>query len=133
MQDFKIRGSKDQFYIPNINFIVDSGNLEISGESYLEDTVKFYDPIIAWLKEYLEDTSRKIEFKLKLTYFNTSSAKFLIYMLKQLKDFEDRGGDLTIVWYHLITDEDMVEEIEDFVNETGLDIILYPVKSIEEL
>ena len=42
MENFQIEGEN---YIPSVNFNADSGVLEISGESYHEYTIEFYQPI----------------------------------------------------------------------------------------
>lgn len=127
MTDLKIEGSKGTFFIPSVSLEAETGKCEISGESYLEDTMKFYGPLIKWFEAYAETKpSGQIELKMKLHYFNTSSSRALSLMLQTLKTFEQNGGDVTVVWYHRPDDDDMVEEIEDFIEETGLDVILFP-------
>ena len=49
MENLNIRGERSEFFTPNVILDADTGNCEISGESYLEYTGEFYDQIISWL------------------------------------------------------------------------------------
>ncbi len=128
MEDLLIEGSKSVYFVPTVKFEAATGNCEIYGESYLEDTSEFYTPVFRWVKEYFKYKSTgSLELKIKLSYFNTSSSRALSVLLQILKEYDDQGKDVSVVWYYKSNDDDMVEEIEDFMDETGLDIITYPV------
>ena len=72
MENFQIEGEN---YIPTVNFNPESGILEISGESYHEYTIEFFQPIFEWLNQYLEQEGKTIVFNFRMTYFNTSSSR----------------------------------------------------------
>jgi hypothetical protein len=128
MDNLIVEGQKGTFYVPNINLDFSTGVCEISGESYLEDTQKFYNPIFEWFRNYFEENPNgSIELKIKLTYFNTSSSRCLSQLFGMLSDFEKKGADIAIVWYHFPDDEDMIEEIEDFMEEVGIEILMLPL------
>ena len=65
MENIDIKGFKDDFFIPTVNFNAETGVCEIAGESYLEETVEFYAPLIKWLEEYIS-TTKKIKLHLIL-------------------------------------------------------------------
>ncbi|WP_020526783.1 DUF1987 domain-containing protein [Flexithrix dorotheae] len=123
LENLSIEGEKGTFFTPHVNFNAETGVCVLEGESYLEDTWEFYEKLLNWLKSYAK-TEKPIVFELKLTYFNTSSSKGILDLLKFLKSVEEEGKDVTVNWYHPEDDEDNIEEAEDFREDTGLDIQL---------
>jgi len=124
MDNITLKSSPDTPYFPEVNFDADTGVCEISGESYMEETYKFYLPLVNWIKEYIKNTNNKIELVIKLIYLNTSSTKCILDMLEVLKEYQDKGGDVKVIWYYDIEDPDMVNEVEDFEVESGIKIEL---------
>ena len=124
MENITLTSSPTTPYFPEVNFDVDKGTCEISGESYMEETYKFYLPLIDWIKDYTKHIKRTLELNIKLIYLNTSSTKCVLDILEILKDFEDDGGNVKVNWYFDKSDPDMVEEVEDFEAESGMKIEL---------
>ncbi len=122
LTDLEITGEKGTFFVPHIRFEA-SGQCLMEGESYLENTWEFYHHLLEWLKNYTE-TCQPIVFDFKLTYFNTSSSKGILEILQFLKEYEDKGYELTVNWYYPEDDEDILEEAEDFIEDTQLNIHL---------
>ncbi|MCG8410789.1 MAG: DUF1987 domain-containing protein [Bacteroidales bacterium] len=123
MENIVLTTSPETPYFPEVNFDVQSGTCEIKGESYMEETYKFYLPLITWIKEYC-DSNNEIVFNIKLIYLNTSTTKCLLDMLELLKKFEEKGGKVQVNWYYDKSDPDMVDEVEDFEAEAGIKINL---------
>ncbi|MCX7985817.1 MAG: DUF1987 domain-containing protein [Bacteroidales bacterium] len=121
MESLYINNYPDLVYYPLVNFNYYSGVCEIVGESYMEETFKFYEPVIRWLKDYIQE-KKPIEFNLKLTYFNTASSRFILEILDLLKSYQDNGGQVKVNWYYKREDPDMLMEIQGFEAETGLKI-----------
>ena len=84
----------------------------------MEETFKFYEPVIKWLRNYKSE-KRPILLNIKLTYFNTSSSRFILEILDILKKYQDEGGAVEINWYYKTDDPDILTEINDFMDETG--------------
>jgi len=126
MENIHIVGSHDVFFVPSVNFDAETGICELAGESYLEETVEFYTPLIQWLKTYIEEEARPITFNIKLTYFNTSSSRCILDILNILKIYEENGGTVIVNWYFDPDDSDMEEEIEDYMIDSELKITLIP-------
>ena len=129
MENLFIEGHHGTFFIPTIDFNADTGLCEIIGESYLEETSKFYTPIIRWIEEFLRTKDIPLVMNFKLTSFNTSSSKCIVEILSLLKKYQDKGKQITVNWYYDDTLEDAeeeVEEVEDFMAETGIKINLIP-------
>ncbi len=130
MENLEIEGYQDDFYVPTVKFDAETGLCEISGESYLEETVQFYTPILKWIEEFLKTQKKPIIFNFNLTYFNTSSSKRILDILRLLKDYEDKGGIVTANWYYEEGDIDSVDDVEDFMLVSKLDVNLieYPAE-----
>ena len=124
MEDLFIKGTKDVYFKPNVNFNSNSGILEISGESYLEDTRAFYLPLIKWVEQYTKSGIKQVTLNIDLSYYNTSTSKHLLEIFYVLKEFENKGGSVILNWYYCDEDSDVEEEVEDFMLESGLQINL---------
>ncbi|MCG8697566.1 MAG: DUF1987 domain-containing protein [Bacteroidales bacterium] len=122
MENLVIVGERGEYFIPSVSLDASSGKFEISGESYLEDTVKFYEPILNWMKQFTADVKSPIHLDIKLTYFNTSSSRSLLDIFYLLKEYENNGGEVKIDWYIKQFDYEMKEEIEDYMLDTELTI-----------
>jgi hypothetical protein len=125
MENKVIKGSRGVYFIPTVNFDAEIGVCELAGESFLEDTVEFYGPLIQWIKDFLK-LNKPITFNFKLTYFNTSSSRSILDILNLLKNFERQGGQVAVNWHFDERDIDMEEEIEDYMIESELEINMIP-------
>ena len=126
MQNLEIKGSHGDYDIPTVFFNAETGGCELKGESYLEKTAEFYDRLLAWLDDYITKVNQPITFNFKLTYFNTSSSKRILYILLKLKEYADNGGQVTTNWYYDEDDTDMEEDVEDFRIISNLEINAIP-------
>ncbi len=126
MENIYIEGSHTNFFIPTVDFNSETGNCILEGESFLEDTIEFYDPLIQWLEEFTTEVKNPLTFEIKLTYFNTSTSRSILDLLNIIKDYEEDGGEVLINWYYDEDDIDMEEDIEDYMLDTGLEIEMIP-------
>jgi hypothetical protein len=127
MDNIQIKAQKENYYTPQVDFNAQTGVCEISGESYLEDAFVFYKPLKEWIEEFSNKSEKPIHFICKLTYFNTSSSKGVLSILKILKSFEEKGRSIIAQWYYRPNDLDMLEDIEDLIYESKLNIELIPL------
>jgi len=124
MENLIINNNPDLICYPKVNFNI-SGVCEITGESYMEDTYLFYQPVIEWLSEYIKE-NKPVIFNIKLTYFNTSSSRIILEILDLLKSYKDSNGQVVTNWYYKPEDPDMLMEIKGFEGEAGLSINILP-------
>ncbi|MBQ4408955.1 MAG: DUF1987 domain-containing protein [Bacteroidales bacterium] len=127
MEDIHIEGVHEAFFTPTVNFEAATGHCEIAGESYLEETSKFYARLLDWIRKYVATVKGPLNFDFKLSYFNTSSSKCLVDILDLLKKYQNDGGSVSVNWYYDDSEEEL-EEVEDFILETGLDINKIPME-----
>jgi hypothetical protein len=126
MENLEIEGSHKNFFIPTVSFNAKTGICQISGESFLEDTVEFYRPLIDWIDDYIQEINGPIAFIIKLTYFNTSTSRSILDLLNLLRDYEDDDGEVIVNWHYDENDIDMEEDIDDYIIDTGLEINKIP-------
>lgn len=126
MEKLFIEGKKNT---PKV--ILDSSQdiFEISGESRPENAAAFYDQILNWLDSYknelINTTSNKgIELSMKLEYFNSSSAKFIMIIAQKLNEFIGKGIPASINWYFDEDDDGMKETGEDLASLSKIPINL---------
>lgn len=124
MENIVIKEVQDAPYYPAVNFDAEKGICEISGESYMEETFKFYSPLLEWIKKYIKEKNKPLTINFKLTYFNTNSSRLILDILDIIKKNKDEGGKIAVNWHYDPADPDMIDEVEDFEMETGLDINL---------
>ncbi len=110
---------------PEVTFDPESSIFEISGRSIPENSVEFYRPMMEWLDEYAIQPNNVTHFSIKLEYFNTSSRKCLVDILRKLEVIHLNGYEVLVKWYYDEEDEDMKESGEDFK-----DILKVPIKMI---
>jgi hypothetical protein len=126
MENLEIKGESGVYFIPEVNMNASTGKCIIAGESYLEDTDEFYNNIINWLETYTKEVKKPIIFDFRLTYFNTSSSRSILNVLRVLKKYEDNKGSVTVNWFFPEDDESIAEEAEDYMKDTGLKINMFP-------
>lgn len=131
MENLFIQGDSEEFDVPNVSFDAETGICEISGESYLDNTAEFYNRLLGWLDQYIKEVGKPIEFRFKLTYFNTSSSKRILYIMLKLKEFIDRGGEVKTYWHYDKNDIEMEEDIEDLMMIAKLDVEMVPDENIK--
>lgn len=117
MDILKIDGSKQT---PEVNFNPSTGILSISGRSIPENTFEFFNPILVWLEEYTNQAQSKTIINIDLEYFNTSSSKYILEILKRLKAILALGKDVLVKWYYDADDEEMMETGEDYEDVSNL-------------
>ena len=111
MQKF-VREAKSN--TPYIHVDYEQGRVEMKGVSHPENVFIFYNPVFQAIKDFSKSTSTEVTADFALEYFNTSSARCLFLMLKELKELAMTGKHVTINWHYEEADEDMLETGEDF-------------------
>ena len=103
---------------PKIALHADAGTLLLSGESYHEDVTLFYGALNKKLDEYFATNPSALTVSIKLTYFNSSSARALMELMDRLDSAARDGVKITIDWY-CDPDDDITQE---FAEDIGADI-----------
>lgn len=106
---------------PTVTGRIADGFLEITGESYPENSVEFYQPIFQWLRDFIDSQKRHLTVHFRMPYFNTSSSKCILDILDMLQSYHyTSGGAVEVTWWYDETDEDMLESGKELCD--GLDM-----------
>lgn len=116
MDNLILNGTKTT---PSVNFNYESGELFISGESYPENASVFYQNLISWINDYINQ-KKAIKLNLKFVYFNTSSSKAIMDLVEILDQYHKQGGLAELNWYYEEDDEDIYESGVEFTDNLSL-------------
>ena len=98
------------------------GNFRFEGRSIPEDASLFYDDIIDWLQEYLSVPKEVTTIDIALEYLNSGTSKYMLQILKILKDLTLNGRKLVINWFFEEGDDDILERGEYYASILDIDI-----------
>jgi len=100
------------------------GLLSIHGCSIPENADRFYSPIQDRIEAYALHPRSKTMLRVALSYFNSSSSKYLLDLMKRLEDLHGSGrSQVTMEWQYTRGDLDMKEAGEDYKA-----LVEFPVK-----
>lgn len=124
---------------PEVVLDPESNTYVIAGRSLPIDADVFYNPILNWFDEAVENPCmNSIQLQIKLEFFNISSSKRILFILYRLKQLQEKGVHVLVRWMYDSTDEDMHEigrdysvMVEDlhFVFEPYVAVFNNPVKA----
>lgn len=103
---------------PLVDFKI-SGELKLEGRSIPENPVEFYEPIMKWLGDLHKLHLKSIVFNIKLEYFNTSSSKILMQIVRLLEKQTD-SASIKIIWHYNSVDQDMFDSGKDYQSITKI-------------
>ena len=112
---------------PLIDFNSDEGKCEIIGNSIPENTYLFYDPILDWLDNYIENPQPCTEFNFQMKMISSSSSKFFFEILSKIDILnENTKADVKVNWMYSIYDEEIREIGVDYKDSMNVpfDIVL---------
>lgn len=99
---------------PSVNFDSQTGSLEIHGRSTPENPIAYYTRMIQWVEKYAENPSQETMVRVYFEYFNTSSSKCLLELMKKIKNIQTEGNKVRWIWMYEEGDDDMKEAGSDF-------------------
>ncbi len=112
MKEFRISSARNS---PEILLSPD-GTIRIKGRSIHENVAEFFEPVEAWITEYIETPAEMTNVEMNLEYFNSASAKVFIHLLELLKHVSLKNKKFIFNWYYEDGDEDILERGEYFAS-----------------
>lgn len=127
MENLYIKGNLKN---PTLNFDYGKGIIEIKGRSWPEHVLQVYEPAFSWLDAYAKTPKESTLVRVMLEYFNTSSSKVVLDLLRKIDAMHKSGAQVTIEWYYESDDPDLKEQ-----GELMKELIKTPIqlKEVEEL
>ncbi len=101
-------------HTPSVSLNPTSGICEFKGRSTPENSVEYYEPIYKWLDAYVQSPNTTTVVNLQFEYFNTSSSKCILDVLKKFVKIHNAGNEVKINWFYEEEDDDMKEAGEDY-------------------
>lgn len=102
--------------------ILDPGKkrYEISGKSFPENARAFYQPVIDWLKNLTQSPDDKIRLSFMFDYISSSSVISIKQVLTRIKNLNDNGTNIEVLWHYDPTDPDIKETGEEYEKVVGI-------------
>ena len=98
---------------PQVELNQFTGDLILSGRSIPENATKIYEPVLNWVKEYIQNARPTTNFRLDLEYFNTATSIWLAKILKMLNGIKEPDYVLIVHLYLSVVDFDVIADFED--------------------
>lgn len=99
-----------------------SGLIKIQGRSIPEDANLFFDKIMDWIERYTAIRRDRTQVDISFEYLNSGTSKFMLQILKRLKESPGTSHNLTVNWYYEEGDDDIQERGEYYATILGLAI-----------
>jgi hypothetical protein len=119
MKNYEIAGTPKT---PEVRFDPQEGVFVLKGRSIHENSDRFYTPIFELLETYGKDPASSTTATFELEYFNTSSARYILDIIKKLEEISLSGNKVSIRWIFEEGDLDMEEAGRDYADLVELDI-----------
>lgn len=101
-------------HTPKIMFNPANGELEISGTSIPENANDFFEPLLKHLQRYIQSPQHRTTVNINLAYFNTSSSRWIMHILRKLVELSKMKKKLIVNWYFDQNDADSYEAGESY-------------------
>lgn len=112
---------------PKVRFDASAGKLEISGESYPENSFEFYRPLLVSLKEHMVEMD-PFQADIKIIYMNSSSVKCMLDIIDIMNGSAAEGRKMSINWFYDKENPRALELAEEFQEEVELEFNIIPVE-----
>ncbi len=116
-KDLLIKPTQTTF---GIEFLFSKGVFRFTGDSYPENSVEFFQPLLIRITEYLLFPGKDLTIEFRVNYFNTSTSKYLFQFMELLAAYQAYGNQLNITWFSSGTDDDMLEVWREIMLELDL-------------
>ena len=99
-----------------------TGKISFKGRSIPEDVSLFYEDILDWVIAFASTPPSFTEVHIELEYLNSGTSKYMLRLLKKLKEVDNDGYNLKIKWVYEEGDDDILERGEYYASILDLNI-----------
>lgn len=93
-----------------------SNEFKFMGKSLPEDVKEFYNPILDWIDEYVNEPNEETVIEFNMEYFNSASSKQILDILEKFAQVTDKGKKMRVKWHYMQDDEDMEDAGESYAD-----------------
>ncbi len=97
-----------------------TNTFRFAGKSLPENPITFYNPVLQWLDQYSYEPNNDTKVDFMMMYFNTSSSKILLDIMKRFEVIKKSGHNVEINWMFREDDEDMQEAGEIYAERVDI-------------
>ena len=124
-----------EFYLPptpttpEVTLSPSRGALVLKGESYPENVLSFYAPLLEKIRALVEDAGLpRLEVQMHITYYNSASAKAFHRIFHMLNQAGERGCAVHVLWV-FDEEDDMARDLGNNLREDfpALDLVEVPL------
>jgi hypothetical protein len=101
---------------PLVNLDPETGVFEIRGNSFLDNAYEFYNPIIEWIKNYIQHPQKETNIIFDIRYINTSSQRMVFDFLKKTNQLYKNGNKVFVQWLYDENDDDLRDVGNDLLS-----------------
>ena len=95
---------------PKVELDPENGIFAISGNSFPNNSFRFYLPVLEWLDEYVKQPNKQTHFSFRISYQNSSSIKMFTEIIKKFETLHLAGHEVSVVWFYLENDDDLLQK-----------------------
>jgi hypothetical protein len=96
------------------------GYFKLSGNSILSDPRKFFQPIVEWVEEYIQNPEATTTIDLKLEYVDTASVQSVFDIMRMFKPLQDKEKEVVVNFYFEFDDPELLELGEIMEGRLGI-------------
>lgn len=126
MEPLILYGGKDT---PSVYFDQAASLFEITGVSLPANVLDFYNQVLDWMEQYVQNPNESTVLTLRLEYLNTSSAKVISVLIRKLEHIIKAGKKASVTWYYSVNEPEMKELGEDYSVCTKVPFDLKPFEN----
>jgi hypothetical protein len=123
MENLELKGTKG---VPTVLFNIQTGLIELIGQSYQETAAEYFDQLMQQLEKYISQIRKPLTVNFKLTYFNSGSSQRILNILFKLSEYKENNGNVAVNWFFDEEDLDMKDLVNDYIQISKLNINLIP-------
>ncbi len=116
---------------PFVHFDNKEGKLLIGGNCIPENAYAFYESVMSWLENYIEETTNDIQLHLIFELLNANSKKNLFHLFKSLEKHYLNGKIISVKWYYEENDDEIPDTISLFRQKLQIPITDVIIDSID--
>ncbi|MBR4268060.1 MAG: DUF1987 domain-containing protein [Bacteroidales bacterium] len=105
---------------PAVIMDAEKGYVCISGISWPEDALSFYNPLHDWIREYFNNPQKITNIEFKFAYFNTASAKQIAKFITTIKE-SMKDNKIAVKWFYEKEDSEMLKTGKRYANILNID------------
>ncbi|WP_274362797.1 DUF1987 domain-containing protein [Paenibacillus thermotolerans] len=117
---------------PEVDFNPETMTLSLKGQSYPENSFKFYEPVMEWVDLFFANAGGgEVSIRFSLPYINTSSSKCIMTLLEKFDLYFADGQKLHLYWYYNKENESELECAEEFKEDLSFPFDVIPKEEEE--